>query len=250
MKEDICIEYLNSGLFSESILSNSKISEEDFLLELVNKSNLKTIKGNKDFYLITKQSNKENDITNDIYSCDFKLVVSSDFVWAETDFRHRVSVLDNGIILGHPSKKQGSRNVVLLAKAIRLTSLQDMIRISNSEKKSLCDASDLAMKDYIENLKKDKHLFLFIPAEFTHKNNDMQETKKEKETFDLIYEGFVNSKIFRNSLSITNKDIYLTFIYDDNFVILEILENKYNIIDKVYYKDIKLFTKKLDMLWF
>lgn len=250
MKEDIYIDYLNSGLFSESILSNSKISEEDFLLELVNKSNFKTIKGNKDFYLITKQDNKENDITNDIYSCGFKLVVSSDFVWAETDFRHRFSVLDSGIILGHTSKKQGSRNVVLLAKAIRLTKLQDMIRISNSEKSNLCDASDLAMKDYIENLKKDKHLFLFIPAEFTHKNNDMQKTEKEKETFDLIYEGFANSKVFRNSLSITNKDIYLTFIYDNNFVILEILQNKYNIIDKIYYKDIKLFTKKLHMLWF
>ena len=71
MKEDIYIKYLNSGLFSESILKNSKISEEDFLLELVNTSKFKIIKGNKDFYLIKKQSNKENDITNDNYSCDF-----------------------------------------------------------------------------------------------------------------------------------------------------------------------------------
>lgn len=250
MKEDIYIKYLNSGLFSESILKNSKISEEDFLLELVNTSKFKIIKGNKDFYLIKKQSNKENDITNDNYSCDFKLIVSSDFVWAESNFRHRVTVLDNGIRLGHQCKKQGSKNVILLAKAIRLTSLQDIIRVSNTEKKNLVDATDLAMKDYIENLKKDKHLFLFIPAEFTHKNKDMSEDEKEHETFSLIYEGFKTSKLFRNSLPIDNKDIYLTFIYNDNFVILEILENNHFVIDKVDCKKIRLFTKKLDMLWF
>ena len=248
MKTDITISYLNSGIFSDSILINSKITEEDFLLELVNESKFKDIKGGKDFELIKMQSHKENDITNNIYSCDFKLVVSSDYVKAETELRHIVNVLDSGIVMTCDSRKHGERKVVNLAKSIRLTSLEDMFRISNANKSSLTNVFDKAMKPYIENLKKDKNLFLFIPAEFEHLNEDMGEAQKEQEVLDLIYEGFQNSKLFRNSLEINNKDLFVSFIYNDEFYILEVLENEYQFIDNVPCEQIELFCKKMDML--
>ena len=248
MKLDVTIKYLNSGIFSDSILINSNITEEDFLLELVNKSQFKKIKGGKKFGLIESQSNKENDITNSVYSCDFKLVVSTDFVKAESDFRHIVTVLDEGVVLTSDSRKHGSRKVVNLAKAIKGTSLDDMIRISRTSKGNLIDPIDRSMKSYTENLKKDKNLFLFIPAEFGHKNKKMSETEKEEEVLSLIYEGFQNSKLFRNLLSIENKDLFLSFIYNNQFFIMEVLEKDYRFIDKVPCENIKLFSKKLDML--
>ena len=192
---NVRIKYLNCGIFSDSILVNSKITEEDFLLELVNKSKFKKIKGGKKFRLIETQSNKENDITNNVYSCDFKLVVSTDYVKAESDFRNIVNVLDDGVILTSGSRKRGQRKVVNLAKAIRTTSLDDMIRISQADKGDLQDYVDRAMKNYIENLKKDKNLFLFIPAEFSHENPYMDAREKREEDLSLIYDGFQNSKL-------------------------------------------------------
>ncbi|MBQ7973435.1 MAG: hypothetical protein IJ295_00565, partial [Clostridia bacterium] len=232
MKLDVYIEYLNSGIFCESILKNSNITEEDFLLELVNKTRFKNLKGNRDFKLIEKQSNKENDITNGVYSCDFKLVVSSDFVWAESDFRHRYVVQEGGVIYGYFSKKAGSRKVVNLAKAIRITTIEEMIKILKTKKENLVTLTEKAMKEYINNLKKDKNLFLFIPAKFLHKSEIMNEEEKEQEVLDMIYEGFKNTRIFRNNLGIKNNDLFITFIYNGNFIIIEILDDCYQIIDK------------------
>ncbi len=248
MKLDVTIKYLNCGIFSDSILINSKITEEDFLLELVNKSNFRKIKGGKKFRLIELQSNKENDITNNVYSCDFKLVVSSDFVKAETDLRNIVNVLDDGVILTSGSRKRGQRKVINLAKAIRTTSLEEMIRISKTSRSELKDSVDKSMKNYIENLKKDKNLFLFIPAEFSHRSEQMNEEEKEEEVLSLIYEGFQNSKLFRDQQPIENKDLFLSFIYRDQFVIIQLFEDGYYFIDKVDCEKIQLFSRKLEML--
>ncbi len=248
MKLDVCIKYLNSGIFSDSILINSKITEEDFLLELVNKSKFRRIKGGKKFELIEIQSHKENDITNNKYSCDFKLVVSTDYVKAETDLRNIVNVLDSGVVLTSDSRKHGARRVINLAKAIRTTSLEDFIRISETSKSNLTDTIDRAMKAYIENLKKDKNLFLFIPAEFSHKSVEMNSKEKEEEVLSLIYDGFQNSKLFREQLDINNKDLFLSFIYDNQFYIIELLEEGYRFIDNVPCEKIELFSKKRDML--
>lgn len=245
-KKQIYMAYLHAGIFSDTLLKNSGISEEDFLLELVNKSKFKDLKGGEKFHPILVQNNAENDIENTSYACDFKLVVSSDYAQTASQYKSRAYVLDNGLIAVFDSRKKGSKDVVDLVKTLRAKSLKDLIRIDTHQKKLSYEEQYLT--DYIRNLKKDKNLFMFLPAEFICKTEVCDLEGNFPYITKQLYQTFLPSKQFRERLEIQNKDMYLTFIYGEEFVIMEIGNTGYTIIDQVPCKDIKLFQEKIGIL--
>lgn len=222
-------EYLYPQLYCKSLYSNHDC--EDFLLELVNLSKLKEKYHNKDFHSIQKQSNGEPDIENGYYTCDFKIVAAEKYMKEVSYFCDKIIEMDDGIITVS-SNHVGTANVPDLFRLIQNATLLDF---DNENKK--------ALKNFSKNLQKNKNLFLFLPLVFEN-NNKLNEELKSKEVENLIFKVFKKCKVFRSMKSIEHGDLFICYLYNKKFYILQIYENKYELLDMVNVMNVPTFVER------
>lgn len=234
INKNISLRFLPEQLYCESLYECG--SYEIYLTELVNLSKIREKYNGSEFYRIQRQNNSEPDITNGNYCCDFKLVVSEDYMKIASSFRFRVEKLSSGLATISPRENNNY-------KAKNVHNMFMLIRFSNPE--DYPNASNKELRKFIKNICKDKNMFLFIPIEFIYKENENNEVQKSKKVEHYIYESFKLLKKHRDTLKLHNNDLYVCYIYENNFVILKIYTDHYELIDIINCKKVSNFQERL-----
>ena len=112
---ELRIKTLEIGFVKKDFIKNFETNQEEYLTAFTNKSRFVKDKGNKKFTIIDKQSNGEPDITNGIYSIDYKLLVDNKTIGNMFYYNETVTVDKNGAVIYGASRKTGEcKNIFLL----------------------------------------------------------------------------------------------------------------------------------------
>lgn len=240
---ELRIKTLEIGFVKKDFIGNFKTNYEDYLTEFINKSRFVKDKGNKKFAIIEKQSNGESDITNGIYSMDYKLLVDKKTIENMFYYNETITVDKNGAIIYGASRKTGKWKKYIFINILKGLSENDIKNINNMPKSKLDNVQKL-VKDYIRNIEKDKNILYFIPYNLYFKNQTM-DIDKLQSVAKKLSEGLRGFMEYRLAY-IKDKDTYFSFISNENIVFLK-YENGLKIYDIVPLKESKLYLKIEDI---
>ena len=114
---ELRIKTLEIGFVKKDFIENFETNYEYYLTEFINKSRFVKDKGNKKFAIIEKQSNGEPDITNEIYSMDYKLLVDNKTIENMFYYNETITVDKNGAVIYGASRKTGEwKNYIFIKK--------------------------------------------------------------------------------------------------------------------------------------
>lgn len=242
----IRIKPLEISFVKKDFVKNLETNYEQYLTEFINSSRFVTDNGNKKFRIIKKQAHGEYDITNDVYSLDFKLLIDNKTIENMYYYNENISVDRNGVVIYSASKKNGIYKNYILINILKSLSKEDIEKISKSPKNQLDEFQKL-VKDYIDNIRKNKNILYFVPYNlyFENKvmNNDILDLLVERLSEGL--KGFLEYRISH----IEKKDTYIGFISNKNIIFLK-YDCKLKVYDKVPISESILFSRIKDLNFF
>ena len=152
----------------------------------------------------------------------------------------------NGVVIYSASKKNGIYKNYILINILKSLSKEDIEKISKSPKNQLDEFQKL-VKDYIDNIRKNKNILYFVPYNlyFENKvmNNDILDLLVERLSEGL--KGFLEYRISH----IEKKDTYIGFISNKNIIFLK-YDCKLKVYDKVPISESILFSRIKDLNFF
>ncbi len=239
----LLLQPLETSFIRKNFIVNFDVNYEEYLTELINCSKFVTDYGNYKFNQIEEQSHNECDITNGIYSLDYKLLIDDKTM--ENLFFHstNISIDENNVRSFYRSKKTGKWRRYILLTIFRNVTKQEIEKIDNSSLQDLDEFQKL-IKKYIKNIKMDKNILYFIPYNFYFKNTTMSESILNYigNELSIHLKGFFDyRKTYTN-----NKDTYMCFVSKENMVFFK-YEEKLNLYDIVALEKSKLYCEVEDI---
>lgn len=213
------------------------VNYEHFLIDVINGSGYFSSKHSfMEYYrLVEDQSHGENDVYSSTYQLDFKLLISSDVMRERHKNMPKVdySRMTEGFIFSWTKDKVSD-----IPPDTILTDIED------------CKLEDLRSEQYknstiqnlIKNLKKEKNIFMYYPYEYEDVTRGMMQSFER-----TVTRIFMNVLTYRDELNL-NKDTFVCFKINAEFVILEWVDKRFIIRDSVHemlcanYRDAKAYS--------
>lgn len=241
--EDLFMKPLKVSFIKKDFVENFETNYEEYLTEFINRSKFVADNGNKEFTMIEKQSKGECDITNGLYTIDYKLLIDSKSIENMNYYSGNISVDRSGAVIYSVSKKNGKYKIYLFLNILKTLSNNDIQEIETTPRRDLTDTQKI-VKDYINKIKKNKNMLYYIPYNIYFENRKM-DRKMLNCVVDKLNEGLKGFLEYRN-MHITNKDTYFCFISNENIVFLK-YEKKLKLYDIVSLKNSKLYLEIEDI---
>ena len=241
-------------VIKEFVQGDENCDYEKYLLEIVNASVFfKSLSNGKEYVAPRDESHGEDDADSGEYSLDFKLVESSSYLEAQSQFSARIEIIMPGVKTIVQSKKRGHTTAVYLHCALReITTLEQIedilntnvryIRIDERKEENLEEQIKADLKSYFNVLGKNKNLLLFIPEIFSFENKSYELSEAIEIIKDALSIDYLLSLKYRNN-KVADKDTYLTCIYDRHFLVYKYEEGKLVFKDIVSYMKSKSFME-------
>lgn len=242
-QNELRIKTLEIGFVKKDFIENFETNYEDYLTEFINKSRFVKDKGNKKFFIIEKQSNGESDITNEIYSMDYKLLVDRKTIENMFYYTETIALDKHGARIYGASRKTGKWKKYIFINILKGVSENDIRNINDLPKSKLDDVQKL-LKDYIHNIKKDKNILYFIPYNLYFENQimDIDRLQYVAEKLSDGLRGFMEYRL----AYVKDKDTYFSFISNENIIFLK-YDDGLKIYDIVPLKESKLYLEIEDI---
>lgn len=213
------------------------VNYEHFLIDVINGSTYFSNKHSfmEHYQLVEEQSHGENDVYSSTYQLDFKLLIGSDVMREKHKNMPRVdySKMAEGFIFSWTKDKVSDIPPDTILTDIKDCKLEDLRakRYKNS-----------TIQNLIKNLKKDKNIFMYYPYEYEGVTREMMQSFEK-----TVTQIFMNVLTYRDELNL-NKDTFVCFKINAEFVILEWVDKHFIIQDSVNemlcanYRDAKAYS--------
>lgn len=222
------------------VKGDSNCDYEKYLLELVNESLFFREKSNyaRYFHPLTEDKG-ECDCISASYKLDFKLAAANSRLKAQNLLSMQHQILAPGVVSTSLPKLSGAQlSVTNFHAVLRNYIMEQLEELSFLEPKFGDYEYDI--KCYVENLKMEKNLFFLFPHIFFFDTKYNFKFAIENITI-AIQNDFAESMKLRQKYC-PNYDTFLSFIYDNNLVVLQLIENnKFKIVDVIYLFKSKTF---------
>lgn len=226
------------------IVTNFIAGEEDcdyefYLRDFLNESSffMSLSKGHK-YQAPVTESHGEADAITDDYTIDFKLLVATSRMEANSVLSGSITKYGDGFYGFGASKVQGEKICTNLCQALRYKDVTELETIIAKSSHSLIEKDVI---DYLSVLKKKKNLLLFLPVEFSfseeHSEKDAINSIRQAISFDL------KPSIEFREKNVKGYDAYVATMYADKALFFKISINGAEYVDCVNASSSKSFMK-------
>ena len=244
MNNELRYRRLSPILYNKNFVDKDPLCNyELYLRELINKSKyfLELSKGEK-YEAPESEEHGQDDAVSKNYSIDFKLAEATTMIETQKCFSNSVSKLCDGVIVKGDSEKQGESISTILHAALRqIKCIEDIDRIYKTRsiytklenrKEGFQEQIILDdLKRFINILKKDKNLLLFMPIVFFLKDN-IDNAVGEEMIKEALYSDF--NLVFKYRYErCSSKDTFLSCVYMDSLMVLKYENDKLIKVDSV-----------------
>lgn len=247
-----CMEIDQTLLYKQlpahMIVTNFIAGEDDcnyeiYIREFINESSYFLALSNGQRYEAPQsESNKEPDAISDRYKLDFKLMVATSRMEANSILSGSITKYGEGAYGFGASKVHGEMRCILLCQALRYKSISELEEIKLGNTKSL-DERDI--KDFLKVLQTEKNVLLFLPFEFSYSEEDTEDDGV-KGIAQAIYFDLRASIAYRENKLAQSYDTYAATIYKDKVRFFKLSSNGADYIDSVDIRKSKTFMKLYD----
>lgn len=225
------------------VIGESNCNYEIYLRELLNNSPWFCERYPGVFIEPISESHGENDAINDYYQLDFKLFASSTALRANNLLSPQIYKVLEGVVLYGDSKK---KNTTLKASRVfavfRDYTLGELYQLRAMNVKEHSIENDIV--SVLKVLETQKNILLFFPYIFS-----FEESPTNKEAITSIAEGlnsdFKNAFIYRNNVA-ERFDTYLTCIYNNRFLLFQLIDHELVLCDEVKTELIPTYCKLME----
>ncbi len=222
------------------VYGDNNCNYEKYLLELVNESLFFREKSNYAVYLHpSTEDNGECDCISDSYRLDFKLAEANSRLKAQNLLSMQYETIIPGvrstILPKSPSTQLTVTNFHAVLRSYTMEQLEELLLFNVK-----FGSYEYDIKCYLENLKMNKNLFFFFPYVFFFDSKYNFKFAIENIT-KAIQNDFAESMKLRKKYC-SDYDTFLAYIYDNNLVVLQLIEDGYfKIVDVIYLFKSKTF---------
>lgn len=227
------------GLKSAFLVNNyikgfRKYKYEDYLLEFINNSKFYIEHGNKKFDAIVKQDKGEPDAKNGKYEIDFKIFAEEENIHAKSELGEQIWIPSDGLTCY--GVKQSKYKEIGYFNLCKLFRNREENETDDNHKKQRKKALETAYKI----LETKKNIFIMLPFEFLFMEN-INTNDMIKIIIDELEEDLKNMMKCRKNK--TDKDMFVSFIADKLFVIIDCCKAEPILYDAVSIENSELFYK-------
>lgn len=204
---------LQVALIRDNYIKGIKYSYEQYLVEFLNASRLRTDKGGTFFKHIIIQDHKEPDAANEEYEIDFKLFVDQNYVYAKRNYSTGILSMNGMNIYTAPEKINGHTLCYDMVKLIRGKNINffENIKYEKNEMYS-------PLKRFMKNIEIEKNILLYLPFQYYFSDYETDE-KYGKLLSEFIAKDFSGVINYRRKM--TQCETYIGFISRDKFIMLK-----------------------------
>lgn len=226
------------------IVTNFIAGEEDcdyeiYLRDFLNESSffMSLSKGHK-YQAPDTESHGEPDAISDTYTIDFKLLVATSRMEANSVLSGSITKYSDGFYGFGASKVHGEKTCTNLCQALRYKDVTELEAIIAKRSHSLIEKD---VVDYLSVLKKKKNILLFLPVEFSfteeHSEKDAIKSIQDAISFDL------KASIEYREKNVKDYDAYVATLCDDKVLFFELSADGAEYVDCVNVSSSESFMK-------
>lgn len=187
------------------------------------------------------------------YEVDFKLVESTSYLEAASQYSRGVQQLVKGVVAHTAPIRKGKTIVSKLRWTLREVASYEYIdrivhghfRHINMDKRSLENIGEQSNKDlqnFFNNVLMKKNLLLFLPEEFYFDENKCGLQEACHMIGEILTKDFSLSCQYRNE-KVDDKDTYLCCLYDGMFVLYQFKEEEFVFVEHIETKESYIYTR-------
>lgn len=227
---DLTLRILDSPFVIKNyVKGENRCNYELYLTELLNKSRWVMEQYPKEFIRQEEQSRGECDAYSGEYGIDYKLIASKTRLMAQNILCSSIYRLPDDSIVWVADKKENTVKVTRLQAALRKLDLDKLIFIRRRKVKKYGILNDIIT--FLLTLEKQKNLLLFFPYRFAFDNVKKYE-KGIEIVVDALQYDFGYALAYRN-LKAPEYDTLFTTIYNEQFLLLNVVNNKLELVDVI-----------------
>lgn len=226
------------------IVTNFIAGEEDcdyeiYMRDFLNQSTffMALSKGHK-YQAPATESHGEPDAISDEYTIDFKLLVATSRMEANSVLSGSITKYGDGFYGFGASKVHGEKICTNLCQALRYKDVTELEAIIDRKSHSLLEKDVI---DYLGVLEKKKNILLFLPVEFSfseeHSKKDAISSIQQAIGFDL------KASIEYREKNVKGYDAYIATLYDAKVLFFKLSANGAKYVDCVNVSSSKSFMK-------
>ena len=241
IKDEMKIKMLDSVFIIKNYVNGDEnCNYEKYLIELINESIFFRKKSNFLTYkLPIKEDNGECDCYSDLYKMDFKLAAANSRLRAQNLLSMQYKILAPGVRATILPKKTGTQLTTTNFHVVLKNYTMEQLEILLYEEHEFGDY-EYDIKCYINNLKTNKNLFFLFPYIFFF--DAKYNFKYAIDNISAAIQEHFNESLKLRKKYCPNFDTYISYIYDNNLIILQLTENfKLKIVDVIYLFKSKTF---------
>lgn len=253
--EELKSRVLPIPLIKKNFVGNeSDCNYELYLRELINLSKyfMEKTDGEK-FVEPPNEAYGQCDAITSKYEVDFKLVESTSYLEAVSQYSRGVQQLAKGVVSHTAPLRKGKTIVSKLRGALReVVSYEYIDRIVkghfrhiNMDKRSIENIEEQSNKDlqnFFNNMLMKKNLLLFLPEEFYFDENKYGLQEAFHIIGEILTKDFLLSCKYRNE-KVDDMDTYLCCLYDGIFVLYQFQEDEFVFIEHIATKESRIYTR-------
>ncbi|MCR5083367.1 MAG: hypothetical protein K6B15_07840 [Parasporobacterium sp.] len=217
---------------------------EIYLREFLNEScYFKRLSKEKLFRKPENESNGQCDAETSSYSIDFKLLISSSKMEANSVLSPSIEKYADGVYGFGASKRKGQMKTIRLLQSLRYKTVKELELIYNNDEVKYLGKSEI--KTFLKKLCFKKNIIFFIPYNFLYISK--RDYKEAMNGIQLaLYHDLKASMEFREKYS-GNYDTFLAALYDESMIFFKIDSNNIDVVDLVKLKKSPTFVKLRDI---
>lgn len=236
------------------VVNENDCNYELYLRELINLSKyfMEKTDGEK-FVEPPNEAYGQCDAITSKYEVDFKLVESTSYLEAVSQYSRGVQQLVKGVVSHTAPLRKGKTIVSKLRGALREVVsyeyidriVQGHFRHINMDKRSIENIEEQSNKDlqnFFNNMLMKKNLLLFLPEEFYFDENKYGLQEAFHIIGEILTKDFLLSCKYRRE-KVDDMDTYLCCLYDGMFVLYQFQEDEFVFIEHIATKESRIYTR-------
>lgn len=225
------------------VIGESDCNYEIYLREFINHSEWFSEHHPGLFVGPSTESHGENDAMNENYQLDFKLFAAPTALRAKNLLSSQIYKASDGVVLyGESKKKNTTLRATRVFAAFRGKSLDELYQLRSTVIKEHSIENDIV--SVLKVLETPKNILLFFPYIFSF-DNSINNNEAIMNIANGLNSDFENAFIYRNEVA-EEFDTFLTCLYNNQFLLFRIIENKLLLCDQVRTDLIPTYCKLMD----